>query len=207
LETEFDDDAWTSPSRTPPYHPDAVTLAPDVVVADLLTRVDSSSGCSVKDSFACLDLATYGFHVLFDARWLVRVPASQTALPPADTWSIVTAVDAFAMWEEAWQRHNEQGDVLRAGLLDVPVVTVLAERKGDHVVAGAILNRAAGVVGISNFFADPLDAAASWDSCIEFTSALFPGSALVTYESDREVIAARRLTFEDAGPLRVWIRP
>jgi hypothetical protein len=135
------------------------------------------------------------------------VPGSEPTPTPVDTWSIVTDSDDFATWEEAWQRYNEQADVLRAGLLDLGAVTVLAEWEGDHVVAGAIVNRACDVVGISNFFAEPLDAASSWDTCIEFICTLFPASVLVTYESDGELIAARSHPFEDCGPLRVWIHP
>jgi hypothetical protein len=64
--------AWTSPSRSPRYYPDAVTLAPDATSADVLPFVDGSPGCSVKDSFATLDLP--GFSVLFDATWIACGP-------------------------------------------------------------------------------------------------------------------------------------
>jgi len=57
-QTRFDENAWTSRTRTPPGYPDAVTLVPDLAVPDLLTRVDTSVGCSIKDSFTSLDLAT-----------------------------------------------------------------------------------------------------------------------------------------------------
>jgi hypothetical protein len=48
VETRFDEDAWTSRTRTPPGYPDAVTLVRDPSVADLLTRIDASVGCSIK---------------------------------------------------------------------------------------------------------------------------------------------------------------
>jgi hypothetical protein len=38
--------------RTPPYYPDAVTLLPDVSIEQVLSGIDTSEGCSVKDSFA-----------------------------------------------------------------------------------------------------------------------------------------------------------
>ncbi|MFY1655555.1 hypothetical protein ACN27J_32305 [Solwaraspora sp. WMMB762] len=61
-----DDAAWCSARRTPPYYPDAVTLRPDATPADILDRIDTTSpGCSVKDSFATLDLTPDGFVELF----------------------------------------------------------------------------------------------------------------------------------------------
>jgi hypothetical protein len=77
--------AWTSPRRTPPYYPDAVTLAPDATAADILPFVDGSAGCSVKDSFATLDLP--GFSVLFEATWIacgagIPEPGWQRAASP-----------------------------------------------------------------------------------------------------------------------------
>src|SRR5947207_3033271 len=69
LHTTFDDDAWTSRTRTPPLYPDAVTLEPEVSVPELLARIDVSPGCSVKDSFDSLDLTAHGFRTLFEAEW------------------------------------------------------------------------------------------------------------------------------------------
>src|SRR4051794_38055707 len=50
--------------------PDAVTLSPGTEPAAVLARVEGGTGCSVKDSFADLDLAPSGFQVLFDATWI-----------------------------------------------------------------------------------------------------------------------------------------
>lgn len=76
LDTRFDDDAWTSRTRTPIHYPDAVTLVRDPPVRELLDRIDVSAGCSIKDSFASLDLTTCGFRVLFEAEWIVRTPGA-----------------------------------------------------------------------------------------------------------------------------------
>ena len=45
-----------------------MTLAPDATAADILPFVDGSAGCSVKDSFATLELP--GFSILFEATWI-----------------------------------------------------------------------------------------------------------------------------------------
>ena len=57
---EFEEDAWASGARTPEHYPDAVTLRRGVDAARLLSRVDASSGCSIKDSFADLTTAFVG---------------------------------------------------------------------------------------------------------------------------------------------------
>src|SRR3978361_1661718 len=64
--------AWTSARPTPPLSPDAVPLSRGLPAAALLDRVDSGPGCSVKDSFADLDLSGHGFHVLFQASWNIK---------------------------------------------------------------------------------------------------------------------------------------
>lgn len=63
------DGFWFSRERTPPYYPDAVTLRPGVDVSEILAAIDTSPGCSIKDSFD--DLEAPGFRRLFRAHWLV----------------------------------------------------------------------------------------------------------------------------------------
>jgi hypothetical protein len=63
---------WIAPEGSPLLYPDAVTLAPQLAADSVLRRIDTSPGCSVKDSFADLDPLPYGFTVLFDALWLFR---------------------------------------------------------------------------------------------------------------------------------------
>jgi hypothetical protein len=204
--TRFDGDAWTCPTRTPPYYPDAVTLVPDLSVPGLLARIDTSTGCSIKDSFASLDLTDHGFRVLFDAQWIVHTGAS---LPPDDgeaRWEPVRDVDDFDQWVEAWRGADDPADVLRAELLEHDSVVVLAARSGDRLVAGAILNRSANAVGISNFFAVDGANATSWSGCLAFARSHFGISNLVGYESGDRLAAAPRDGFDVAGPVRVWIR-
>ncbi len=81
LEPVFGRDAWTSRTRTPPYYPSAVTLVPGLSVPELLARVDRGAGCSIKDSFASLDLTEFGFRVLFEAEWIVRGPIGGRSAP------------------------------------------------------------------------------------------------------------------------------
>jgi hypothetical protein len=204
-QTQFDEDAWTSRTRTPPGYPDAVTLVRDPSVPELLSRIDTSAGCSIKDSFASLDLTASGFRVLFDAQWIVHRATPIPPSPDAARWEVVHDGDGLAAWEQAWRGNDGPPGVFRTELLDHDSVTVLAARCGDRVVAGAVLSRGSSVVGISNFFtADPF-ASASWAGCLALAGTLLPGSTFVGYGSGHELVAARTHGFETMGPLRVWI--
>jgi hypothetical protein len=70
IDGRFEPDCWSSPQRTPPLYPDAVTLAPGVSAGLLLARVDAGAGCSIKDSFDDVDVAAEGFRPLFRAEWV-----------------------------------------------------------------------------------------------------------------------------------------
>ncbi|MFZ6003464.1 MAG: hypothetical protein ACOYXM_05960 [Actinomycetota bacterium] len=209
LATRFERDAWTSATRTPPFYPDAVTLEPDARALDLLARIDGSAGCSIKDSFASLDLAPHGFSVLFDAEWVVLPPGADAG-PGGGSgprWEVVRDGAAFARWERAWRGAEGPADVLRAAVVDDDSVSVLAAVDGGDVVGGAVLNRTGDAVGISNVFAiDGTDASALWVGCVAQARAMHPCAPLVGYESGAALAVAVAHGFERVGPLRVWQR-
>lgn len=192
----FDDDAWSSPTRTPPLYPDAVTLAPGVDAGALLARTDAGAGCSVKDSFADLDLAAAGFRPLFRASWIARAPLPR---PPAAGWHQVTTPDGLAAWETAWGESPEPG-FFRPALLAEPAVAVLAR---DDLRAGGVANRSGGVVGLSNVFAVDGDLAAAYEGA---ATAASQGLPVVGYERGAALAAARAAGFEPLGGLVVWVR-
>ena len=206
LQAGFENEAWTCSSRTPPYYPDAITLVPNPSVPHLLSRIDASVGCSIKDSFASLDLYSYGFRVLFDAQWITRTSnGPQHSEGENQCWGLVRDVDDLASWEQAWRRGDGPTGIFRAELLDNDSVAILAARNGDRIVAGAVLNRSSMVVGISNFFANSGVDSASRSGCLTFAEWLFPAARFVGYESGDGLGAIRSNGFDTAGPLRVWI--
>ncbi|MFF4423296.1 hypothetical protein ACFY04_21380 [Streptomyces sp. NPDC001549] len=196
---------WFSARRTPPMYPDAVTLEPAVPARSVVRGVDTDSpGCSVKDSFADLDLAGAGFEVLFEAQWIHR-PAG-APLPEAEAeaagleWSEVSGAEELAAWEAAFDGgESTEGDGLfRPALLGEGIV-FLAGRDGGRIVAGAVASTGGGVVGVSNLFG------AAWEGVLGAVSARWPELDVVGYEHGEDLEAAVRCGFAPIGPLRVWL--
>jgi len=131
--------------RTPRYYPDAVTLLPEITIEQVLSGIDTSEGCSVKDSFAGLDLAAAGFRPLFRAHWLAREPAG-SRVRSARRWSLLTTAEQLDEWEAAWDGSAEGAGFFKPSLLEDETIGVLAGYEGDRVVAGAIANRSSTVI-------------------------------------------------------------
>jgi hypothetical protein len=205
LPTEFDRSSWLTARRSPPMYPDAVTLDPTATADEILSRIDTSVGCSVKDSYASLDLAPHGFQVLFSASWIHRAPSTS---PPPPTWRAVRTPDEL----QAWSAAHGGGDTFRPALLTDPAVAILGAYDGDTLVTGVIANRSSGdrdaaVVGLSNLFVGAtIDPARAWAEAADAVGAHFPGLPIVGYEHGDDLELAHGAGFESTGPLRIWLK-
>jgi hypothetical protein len=192
---------WVALQRTPPQYPDAVSLTENLNPAGLLRMIQNSSGASVKDSFADLDLAGSGYEVLFTADWIFREAAEPTELPVG--WSVVGTPEELATWAAAGGLSH----LIRADLLENPDVRIIG--RGDE--AGAVLNRSDSVVGVSNLFTtvagNGIDRTGVWTDVINSAASLFPGLALCGYEHGDDLDGARKAGFAAVGPLRIWVKP
>lgn len=207
IASTFGETVWSSARRTPPYYPDAVTLRPEAVPADILAEIDTASpGCSIKDSFAALDLTSDGFVELFTAQWIHRpagLPVPET--PGVRTERISTAA-RLRDWQAAWHGGDDTPDVFRPALLDDPSVLVLAVHDGTNLSGGVVLNRGAGLIGLSNLFAvDGGDIAAVWSSALTAAADHFPGLPIVGYEHGDDLAPALAGGFTELGALRIWL--
>jgi len=200
----FRADSWFSPVRTPPYYPDAVTLLPKITIEQVLSGIDTSEGCSVKDSFAGLDLAAAGFRPLFRAQWLAREPA-EARVRSARGWSVLTREDQLGEWEAAWAAVPEGMGFFRPALLEDETIGVLAGYEGDRIVAGAIANRSSTAIGLSNVFAVAGDLESAWEAGAAIAAALWGEMPTVGYESGDSLDAARKGGFKSIGELVVWL--
>jgi hypothetical protein len=205
--SRFGEQAWTAPTRTPIFYPDAVTLIADADAVAVVAAIDAGADASIKDSFADLDLTWAGFEVLFDAHWLYR-PADAPVSGCDLDWERVTDAGALRAWSAGWDGGGGHEELFRPALLDDPATSVLAGLRSDGSLAGgAVATRSDEVVGISNLFAVDGDAVGMWPLVLGAVRALCPELPVVTYDHGDEVIGALRHGFRRLGPLRVWRHP
>ena len=177
-----------------------MTLDRRATAAQTVSRVDAGPGCSVKDSFASLDLAGYGMRILFDAQW-IRRPAGSDLTGQELPWRIVDRPAELAVWATA----HGQVTAFRDPLLAEPDISILAAGDGREPMAGAVLNRSGPVVGVSNLLVRDVDPLVVWRDVIIAASRTFPGRPLVGYEAGDDLRHAVANGFATIGPLRVWV--
>jgi hypothetical protein len=200
----FRADSWFSPVRTPPTYPDAVTLGPGTTAQDVMRSIETGEGCSVKDSFAVLNLAVAGFRPLFRAAWLLR--DSDGALSASGRgWSALTTDDQLAEWEAAWAELPEGSGFFRPALLADETIGVLAKYDGDRIVAGAVAKQSAGVIGLSNLFAAHGDLESALVGAAAAAAARWGDLPTVGYESGAWLDAGQAAGFTPIGDLVVWL--
>jgi hypothetical protein len=205
----FDADAWVAPHRTPRYYPDAVSLDPAALAGSILQRIDTiSPGCSIKDSFATLDLGPFGFEVAHEAEWIYRERPSSPISGPRDmTWIAIETPDELVAWEAAWDVDGHSQSLFRTALLRDPSVTVLGGYLDGAIVAGAIANRTGHeLVGLSNVFTTDGDLDRAWSGSLAYLDTALPGLAIVGYESGGDLAVAIRRGFRPVGALRIWLK-
>ena len=198
----FDETAWSSSERTPPYYPDAVTLSSGCSAERLLSRVDVGSGCSIKDSFADLDLSAHGFEVLFAAEWFRR--ARSRAGAESKRWSAVVGVHELDRWEAAWGEPPLPRPFFRSELLGDPRIRILGCFDGRRLRAGAIANRSRNVIGLGNVFAADDDLESALSGAASAACAEWGAMPVVSYGFGESLDAAHRAGFEAIGNLTVW---
>ena len=201
LPTVLSEQMWMAPEGSPPLYPDAVTLAPRLAADFVLRRIDTGPGCSVKDSFADLDLSKHGFAVLSDARWLFRGPASPRTRPRLG-WQVITSDDDLDRWAVAADLEG----IIRPKLLRDPTVRVLAVRDEQAVTTGAIVNRTGATVGLSNVFTTATPAVSAWRDLPAAVGDAFGGIPIAGYEHGNALAAAVESSFEPIAPLQVWLK-
>ena len=217
---EFHDTYWINHGKVPPYTSKFIALAGSAHAATQLAAIRSlissepESLFSVKDAFQCLDLASLGFRVLFDATWIYWTPGGALPVDPAEglEWSVVEDSDALLGWELAWRGSPANAavdgtpSVFVPTLLQEPGVHFLTGKRGDAIVASAALNRTGDVVGLSNVFTGIAGVGPLFPGCVRLAQALFPGVPIVGYARGDDLFAAEKAGFARVHGLTVWQR-
>jgi len=210
---EFRPTVWLNHAAMPRDYPNAVTLTPGGAATQLAAVHDLVAArptCSVKDSFATLDLRSLGFDVLFEAAWLWR--AAYAPAPPASSldWAIVSDAATLARWEAVWAGQGEppadSERIFPPALLRESGILFMAGLRARQIVTVAVATVAGTAIGLSNVVASDGDTEAAYAGAVALLSVLSPERALVGYERGDALTAALRVGFEPVGPLRVWAR-
>lgn len=208
----FDAGLWWHGGPVPRFYPNVVTLEKEP--PELMSRIEAlievrqGVAWSLKDSFACLDLGALRCRELFCAQWLWRETEPLKESPDKLRWHRIADAGELAEWERAWAggAAPPAERVFLPPLLQDESIAVIAFERDAQVVAGVIAHLAAGVVGVTNLFVPDDEADRYRQACLKAASAAFPGVPLVCYEVDAVAVLLERLGFDQAGPLRVWVR-
>jgi hypothetical protein len=216
---EFHDALWLNRHPAPRFYPNVVTLAQDRTAAQLaqiqaLVATNLPGGWGVKDSFNSLDLAALGFRPAFEATWLWREPSRPLSKSTASgvRWTYIQTEPELAKWETAWSgdlannSSTKQPRLFLPTMLANPDVVFLAASKDESLVAGAIVNYADDVIGLSNVFAPPDNPLPFWTGCVAKIQERFPNLSIVGYERGPQLTIAQEVGFETLEALKVWIR-
>lgn len=169
-----DADRWWAERRTPPFHPDAVTLRRGLTPAAVLAGTEPGPDRSVKDSFADVDLTADGFTVLLEGSWLWRGAARSASSGRGWTWSV-----------------SRTGDMT-------------ARDAAGQTVASCNATRSGAVVGITNADAPGVDDVVAWREIAAGVATFAPNAPLVAWEPEAGVAVAVAAGFVVTGPMRVW---
>jgi hypothetical protein len=199
ITTSWQQGFWVARQPSPQFYPQAITLQENLAPEQLIDELPAGP-CSVKDSFADLDLASRGFEQLFEARWIYRAPTPETAA--ATGWTTVSTEKDFDRWLEACGL----ADVLSAVLMRDESVRFLQRKRTHDVSAGAVLNRTGSVVGLTNLFSTNVPLDEVWGDVAALCGQHFPLCPLVGYERGQDLDAAIKTGFNDLGALRVWLQ-
>ena len=205
LTPQLSDRIWASRARTPPGYPDAISLRPDVRAEELLMMIDTSAGCSVKDSFANLHLDDHGFSVLFDADWIWAPAGSTNDGFAGDVKWTVVADPAHQV--RSTSKLPAAFCALPAAVLTSPRVTWLVVDAMNELIGSAIVHRTDEVVGLSHVFLEIGAAAELWAQLLRVVQRLHPELPVAGFETAPSLTAATEAGFRPCGTLRVWSQP
>lgn len=184
---------WVNAAEVPRFYPNAVTLTPaeadraeQLATTEILLKSNLPGRWAVKDSFNALDLSRRGFDVLLEASWI------RAALPIGEATAGIE-----------WRRETESSTPLPFADENFAMFT---GRRGFAVVAGGMLYRSDGVVGVTNVVAEAADTVSVWRSLIVLAAQTFPRLPVVGYEAGAELAAALDAGFELGDPLKVWVK-
>jgi hypothetical protein len=192
---------WQNRYPAPRYYPNVVTLRSDCVAAQMDAIAELKhlpSGWGVKDSYHTLELGPLGFRAAIQGRWVHHNDPSgdDTGLE----WRRADTALSLALWEAAWggESHRGHNRIFLPDILEDASITLFGGYAEERLEAGAIVNVAGGVAGLSNVFATDANLARS---VVRHGRRLADGLPLVSWQD-----AGADIDGESLGLLQVWLR-
>ncbi|WP_282940943.1 hypothetical protein [Paenibacillus sp. RC67] len=191
---------WGLLSKAPIFYPDIITLNRNVTIEDVKDFIGTREITSIKDSYANLDMSSFGFKILLEAEWIYHAPVTDVELIHT-SWRVITTEKDLLQWTFA----NGTENVIKSNLLQQKNVKMfIREHNGE--ISGFIANLGANAVGISNVFSADNAIESLWIDITKIVSTEFPGLPMVGYEQSYDLTAALLSGWTSVGPLRVWIK-
>jgi hypothetical protein len=88
-----------------------------------------------------------------------------------------------------------------------PAIALLARGEGNQIVAGAVVNRSATVIGVSNLFDANGDLELVWQGAAGAARARWGPLPVVGYGPGAALDGAHRAGLASLGELVVWVKP
>mgnify|MGYP001041980332 FL=1 len=199
--------AFIALDTPPPYYSDLTVQSP-AHPAQVMDQIKAATlrfngRVGIKDSFSQLDLAAFGYEILFTASWIWR-DATGSALPPG--WVQIGDEAGLDRWEAAWKAAGSPTPhrMFTPALLARTDVSFLTLMRNGAIQAGCIANRSSDCVGLSNVFSASPDVEA-FAQAADAAGATAPGLPLVGYESGEALTQAISAGFQTIGDLRILV--
>jgi len=194
-------DLYVNRYEVPRHYPNIITLSDTVEERDVVRAIGHRMDWSIKDSFGRLDMTTVGLTSLFEARWLVAPRNPRTA---GVEFRVVDGSAALHEWLAA--RDDGGSDVLGAAWSERADLAFVSVVEDGTVVGSGVLSQAHGVIGLSNLACSVADPSRCWSSLVAASRSLFPGVAVVGYETGEDLSVALSFGCKVLSPLTIWAR-
>jgi hypothetical protein len=199
---QFNDQVWHSTHKVPDYYPNIITLSAACSLETVQAITQKIAGkVAIKDSFNTLPFAPLGFKKLFDAQWLLGPTTNNRKLD----YQLVNDINQLKQWETAWDgalSNSPFGYSVRKH----PSILFVAIYQDNQILAGSIINKSAGAVGLTNVFWPVDDPAPYWLTCLAAAETFGAGLPVLSYVNNTSLELAKSIGFRELGPLSVWVR-
>ncbi len=149
--------------------------------------------------------------LLFEAEWLIcggQAQGDDQRDAGNVQWTTIGVEHGFRKgWERAWRKAGAEPSskrLFKPQLLSRTDIRFIMAISDGACVGGGVLNAGAGLVGLTNLFADGIDLGVVWNGAASVARAAFPDQTLIAYDHGESLVSALSAGFTTIGRLCVW---